>query len=407
MRLIENNELRIFENSIMFSFLPISDSNFSFDVYRRSADGVKAEQEYRYELPLSEKQKSIRDNYFITFMPRNGSVKYICNSQDNSYLTCKWLAYQIEAKTISVFSESDYFIGRKFIPRVSYTIKKTPYGDQMIDVEPYFLKKTNEFGFTLDFRFWANVKGKYSNDLIEYAGRNFSKIRELIKKVEDELPKWIIKSDYETASYYSGFDRFQKEYNYPIRIFSLNYDLCIEKQLHSERIETGFAGSESWDGSRFIHSSDDEPDAPIYLYKLHGSIDWERNKNGLICSQQQGIKPEIVFGTGMKMQAVDPYLFYLYEFRKYALLTKVIIIIGYSFNDHHINDLLKQALEASNLRKLLIVNPQVPDNVFEQVGLSSPDERILIESIGARDFLSSTLSIDYLSSLLPDEKMPF
>ena len=45
MRLIENNELRIFENSIMFSFLPISDSNFSFDVYRRSADGVKAEQE--------------------------------------------------------------------------------------------------------------------------------------------------------------------------------------------------------------------------------------------------------------------------------------------------------------------------------------------------------------------------
>jgi len=70
----------------------------------------------------------------------------------------------------------------------------------------------------------------YSNDLIEYAGRNFNTIRELIKKVEEELPKWITKSDYKDADYYSGFDRFQNEYNYPIRIFSLNYDLCIEKQ---------------------------------------------------------------------------------------------------------------------------------------------------------------------------------
>ena len=52
---------------------------------------------------------------------------------------------------------------------------------------------------------------------------------------------------------------------------------------------------------RFTHSSEDEPDAPIYLYKLHGSIDWERTKTGLFRSQQQGISPEIVFGTDVKI----------------------------------------------------------------------------------------------------------
>ena len=157
----------------------------------------------------------------------------------------------------------------------------------------------------------------YSNDLIEYAGRDFSKIEELIEKIEAELPKWVTKSDYRAAEYYTGFSRFQNESNYSMRIFSLNYDLCLEKQI-AESLECGFEEGGSWDAARFSHASEDEPDAPIYLYKLHGSIDWERRENVLIRSQQQGIKPDIVFGTSVKLQAIDPYLFYLYEFRRYC-----------------------------------------------------------------------------------------
>ena len=247
----------------------------------------------------------------------------------------------------------------------------------------------------------------YSNDLIEYAGRNFKQIRELINKIEGELPMWITKSDYKDAAYYSGFYRFQNEYNYPIRIFTLNYDLCVEKQISSVHLETGFADGQPWDGTRFMRTSDDEPDAPMYLYKLHGSIDWERKKNELICSQQHGITPEIVFGTDVKMQAVDPYLFYLYEFRRYALASKIIVSIGYSFNDRHINDLLKQSLEAHNARKLLIVDPYMPEHSYERVGMSPDDAQVVTNKIGAKEFLSSILTVDYLGSLLPDETTPF
>ena len=247
----------------------------------------------------------------------------------------------------------------------------------------------------------------YSNDLVEYAGSNFSKISELIKKIEDELPKWITKSDYKSADYYSSFVDFQKEYNYPIRIFSLNYDLCVEKIINNDELETGFADGKTWDVARFTNSTDDEPDAPIYLYKLHGSIDWERTQTSLIRSQQQGIKPEIVFGTDVKIRAIDPYLFYLNEFRKYALLSKIIVIIGYSFNDPHINDLLKQSLEADETRKLLIVNPYIAENTYERIGINSKDNRIELTTLSAKEFLSSKLTVDYISSLLPDEVIPF
>lgn len=252
----------------------------------------------------------------------------------------------------------------------------------------------------------------YSNDLIEYAGRDFRKIGELIDKIEAELPKWVTMPDYRSAEYYKGFSHFQQESNYTVRIFSLNYDLCVEKQI-IEGLECGFEESSPWDGSRFTHASDEEPDAPVYLYKLHGSIDWERRRNNtLIRSQQQRIKPEIVFGTNVKMQAVDPYLFYLYEFRRYALAAQVIVIIGYSFNDAHINDLLKQSLEADGSRRLLIVNPAYKDvrDVEEKLALSKPEEtaaQVTVLQKGARDFLTSDLTVDYISSLLPKAELPF
>jgi len=70
-------------NEISFSFLPLTSSNFSFEIYRRAVEGEKSQDEYRYNLPLNNEQKDIRDDFFVSFMPRDGSIKYICNSLDN------------------------------------------------------------------------------------------------------------------------------------------------------------------------------------------------------------------------------------------------------------------------------------------------------------------------------------
>lgn len=252
----------------------------------------------------------------------------------------------------------------------------------------------------------------YSNDLIDYAGKNFDLISSLIEDIEKELPKWVTQGDYIKASYYRGFEKFQKELNHVIRIFSLNYDLCLEENV-TKGLETGFASNEPWDGNRFS-KMDSEEETPIYLYKLHGSIDWERKNNELRRSRQQGIKPDIIFGTDVKLQAIDPYLFYLYEFRKYAISSEIIVVIGYSFNDGHINDLIGQAMEMDVKKKVISVAPcsnQQDEHmrILSRLKINENDNmnRVVIENIKAKRFLEEILSIEYFAKYLPETELPF
>ena len=147
-------------NQIRFSFLPLINNDFYFIVYRRDADGVRLENEYNYSLPVISGQPDNRSNYFVSFEENEGSTKYRCHSKDKYNLTLKWLIYQLELKSSAVLDSKDFSIGRHFIPRISYIIKRTAYGCQVIDLEPYFLRRTQEFGFTIDFRFDAKDKNQ-------------------------------------------------------------------------------------------------------------------------------------------------------------------------------------------------------------------------------------------------------
>lgn len=71
-------------------------------------------------------------------------------------------------------------------------------------------------------------------------------------------------------------------------------------------------------------------EAGIYLYKLHGSITWKGVKeHGHIIksSVHPEEEPDLIFGTDSKLQSIDPYLFYVYEFQKYSLEIKAIVVI--------------------------------------------------------------------------------
>lgn len=251
----------------------------------------------------------------------------------------------------------------------------------------------------------------YTYDLLEYAGQQFKNINELIRVIEKELPGWVTLASYRPAAYYKGFQRFQEELNYALRIFSLNYDLCLEENVDC-KLETGFEDDKPWDGSRFIQAEDDEETA-IYLYKLHGSINWVRENGQLRTSAQQNISPDVIFGTDIKMQAIDPYLFYLYEFRKYVLLSQIIISIGYSYSDKHINDLIRQAMKNDPDKKLMIVSPtheekNKRDEICNKIEFTDCKDRIIIVSQSAKTFLEQTITVDFVSRHLPQgDPLPF
>lgn len=208
----------------------------------------------------------------------------------------------------------------------------------------------------------------WNSRFLTYAGNNFKELRSLREKILEALKGWVQLENPKTAEYYSGLQPFQHDLQFPIKVFSLNYDLCVESLSTADfRVETGFAsvGQSRWEWKRFDETYPEAEFPEIYLYKMHGSINWKRDETGnLICvNHSSNIKPEqmqIIFGRDFKLEAADPYLFYAFEFRRCSLEARVIVVIGYGFGDEHINKMLVQAIRSDSSKRLLVVG-NIPD----------------------------------------------
>jgi len=209
--------------------------------------------------------------------------------------------------------------------------------------------------------------GAWNSKLSEVAGDQFLCISEFLEKILHILKtKWLPLPEIENASYYSNLLSFQKEYQFPLRIFSLNYDLCVEKVCGLEQVQRGFL-ERTWDWRQFDEGEDISK--PLKLYKLHGSVDWYFTDDRKVTysdsiSSIQDREIALIFGTAYKLQYIDPFLFLAYELRKWSIDTaKAIICIGYGFNDEHINGILEQSLRNDTSRMLLaVIGPESSEN---------------------------------------------
>lgn len=256
--------------------------------------------------------------------------------------------------------------------------------------------------------------GSWTPKLPEVSGNDFSKITQFREKIVEQLSRHWVQLEYdEHAQYYSGLSKFQKDYQHPLRIFTLNYDLCIEKACSESGVERGFGDGKQWDWR--IFDNEEQISSSIFLYKLHGSVDWTRDDNGFLIYKDRNISPdaiEIIFGTSYKLQYIDPFLFFAYEFRKRTLSdAKIIICVGYGFGDDHINGIITQALNNNQERKLLVVSPaNEPGEEAERIQNIlelETKENIIHQNYGAKKYLSSVLSIENLQSAFPETESPF
>jgi len=252
----------------------------------------------------------------------------------------------------------------------------------------------------------------WNSKIIELCGHNFGKIREFKSKIIEQLKEWITLDDYSKASYYQKIIDFELSLGYPLRVFSLNYDLCLEKNFKKElHLERGFNASRNWEWQKF--EKNDNILVNIYLYKMHGSIDWEIKNEFLTFSDEISKiqEPSLIFGTNYKLQYVDPYLFFAYELRKYSLEAKLIITIGYGYGDEHINSIIAQAIrrkKEDNLKAKLIINifeknkedPELEKNIREKLKIEN-NSLMVIKNMEASKFLESELNIEKLSENFP------
>jgi hypothetical protein len=255
----------------------------------------------------------------------------------------------------------------------------------------------------------------WNSRLLAHAGDNFGRVREFRKRIVSELQTWVQPETHSRDDYYQGLQRLQRELQFPLRVFSLNYDCCVE---HLSRdgfvVETGFGANhdQPWEWKRFDETEGIPIRAQIYLYKMHGSIDWKRDDAGnLVRVRYSGrnIDPtqlQVIFGRDFKLEAADPYLFYAFEFRRCTLDATVIVVIGYGFGDEHINKMLAQAFRRDPRKRLLVVDRCEEHQVVTRQAevakrIGAPLDAIVFSHGGARQFLSDGAITAQVLDLLP------
>lgn len=148
-------------------------------------------------------------------------------------------------------------------------------------------------------------------------------------------------------------------------IATLNYDLTVEHQaaLSGTSWSTGI---DSWiEGARWSWSG-----ADVKLLKLHGSINWEsvlrrtRDEDTLpqyrlrvLGDEVLAQRPAIVFGGRSKLRAEGPTLDLLAEFALQIRSARTLVVVGYSFRDDHVNEVITRWVNANNGARLVIVDP--------------------------------------------------
>lgn len=226
---------------------------------------------------------------------------------------------------------------------------------------------------------------------------------------------WLMPNNWiENSIYFKKLIDFKKNYDgNSLKIFTLNYDKCVEQNLKEEKIECGFDEFDKWNSKRYDYEN---TQSDYYLYKLHGSIDWKKKKEEQLTQFNGEISPEdlaIIFGISNKLQSYDPYLFYFYEFRIHCLKAELVICSGYGFLDEHINDVIKHGFAGSKNKRLVVnvfdikrkdeeIQKEISDKLLMDI------EQIKVFNKKAQDFYTDDLKLETLSKLFPDnnENLP-
>ena len=251
--------------------------------------------------------------------------------------------------------------------------------------------------------------GAWNPKLQEVAGEGFKRVREFRNAIVQILrDEWVALRETEGAAYYRGLLRFQNEYEHPLRVFSLNYDLCIEQTCGYTHVQRGF-NERTWDWRVFDETSED--DLPLLLYKLHGSLDWYFKDGQVQYSDSTSVirnnEIALIFGTSYKLTYLDPFLFFMYELRRWTLdAARIIVCVGYGFSDEHINGILGQALRQNCERKLLaVIGPGDPCAAKDVIvtRLDVQETQVLVKASKASEFLENDLTIPALAMHFPIE----
>ena len=152
----------------------------------------------------------------------------------------------------------------------------------------------------------------------------------------------------------------------PISIATLNYDRSVESVCEQQAImcDVGVGG---WNQ----HGELNWAPEGVNLMKLHGSIDWSFSDLGSYPQVDNRVfhgpgqhpannvaaTPAIIFGQREKLRPTGPFLQILVEFIHRLESASVLMVVGYSFRDPHVNEVIRRWMHRDSARQIIAIDP--------------------------------------------------
>lgn len=250
-------------------------------------------------------------------------------------------------------------------------------------------------------------------------------------KTEDEKPS----NDLPLIDLYKLFYRklLTRNSTLPrLNIFTTNYDLYSERAMDLLGIHyvNGFTGgiSKFFNPAIFNYALAEKMDLSqskwsvidnfFYLYKIHGSVNWiEAGGENKLFKVKEIQEPSflqlenestiMIHPTPLKYNASlgSPYSDLFREFQKKLMQNNnVLVTIGYSFNDEHINNLIFQAFTIPSFRLIVIGEPTETNAIGKLKELNDSRIWIIGETISSDqdNYIPFHFFKRFVEEILPD-----
>jgi len=362
----------------------------------------------------------VLDNKNLSFLLGSGCSSYKIEGQEIGIPTMAPMAQEFYEST--KFKETEECLSNKL---------KINVGDENF--------KTNLEAFLSVLHSLSFYHSKINNEADEEA----RKINQVIKEARNFILEKCLneknikdKRDNELLEVYKTFYKklLTRNSTLPrLNIFTTNYDLYSERAMDSLGIHyaNGFTGgiSKYFNPTIFNYALAEKMDLSqskwnvidnfFYLYKIHGSVNWvENDDEGKLFKIQEIQDPTfntlkdkktvMIHPTPLKYNASlgSPYSDLFREFQKKLMQNNnILVTIGYSFSDEHINNLIFQAFTIPSFRLIIIGNPS-PDRDNKDTNITKlqklDDSRIWI--IGGENKENEPLHYfkGFVNEILPD-----
>lgn len=238
--------------------------------------------------------------------------------------------------------------------------------------------------------------------MMTYNGNSyvFEQVVEELKKVYETLKKeiflnysWTTNENKNLISIYQELFQMFSEMSDSIRIFTTNYDQAIEHYCELEdnlRLVDGFKHDENkqkylWaNGDYSYFDKIDDKKENVYLYKLHGSLNWKENKiKGIERVSEESMVSDPKFPNNVLVYPTltpkdglekEPFRQIYDNFKQQMKQLDYCIVIGFSFRDR-LNEIFREFLEDG--KTIIVFSPTAITDFQVNVLNDEPNENDL------------------------------